>query len=150
MQTIWGKRCGNPFSWQEKKSATRNTTRLENRGQTNTHPIWGAIKSVKPKVSSRDCCRGLTGTAALEQLLQKHSWPSPKVLSGAQHRWGLLPLPSPAIMFSFCLLFGLMKTCLFSVQALVRANSCLSSKKRFSVCHQILSRHHLRRIDRLW
>lgn len=83
MQTIWGKRCGNPFSWQEKKSATRNTTRLENRGLTNTHPIWGAIKSVKPNVSSRDCCRGLTGTAALEQLLQKHSWPSPKVLSAS-------------------------------------------------------------------
>lgn len=47
------------FQGGRKKFTTRNSTTLETKDQTNSRPVGEAIKSVKPKISSRDCCRGL-------------------------------------------------------------------------------------------
>lgn len=47
------------FQGGRKKFATRNSTTLETKDWTNSYPIQETIKSVKQKVSSRDCYRGL-------------------------------------------------------------------------------------------
>lgn len=52
---------------------------------------------------------------------------------------GVSPLPSPAVTFSFCPLFQLVKISWFSARCLVRANSCLSPKPHFPACHQVPS-----------
>lgn len=91
---------------------------------------------MKPKVSSRDCCRGLKdcGCAVKTEL-----WSSRKALSalvsiGMSVDGGVSPLPSPALMFCFCPLLWLV-----SAQCLVKANSCFSPEPCFPLCHQVPS-----------
>lgn len=136
---MWGKLCGNQGG--RKKFTTRNPATLETKGQTNSHPIWETTKSAKPKVSSRDCCRGLKDGGSGATTVKTQSQPLKEVpwFPWGSVWMGVSPPPSSAVTFSLCPLFRLMKIWLFAALCLVRANSGLSPETRCSVCHQVPS-----------
>lgn len=135
-----------------KKIATRNSTTLETKDPTNSHPVWEAIKSVKPKVSSRDCCRGLkdSGSGATAVKTAPALPKSAECLvsmgisvDGGCHLSQAQQLHSPS-----ALCFGWWKSNCFQLSVWYEPTPVYLLRRTFQCVIRCPLGHHLRRIDR--
>lgn len=149
---MWGKLCENSFSGWDEKNVNRNSTTLENKDWTNSHSIWEPIKSMKPKISSRDCCKSLKDSGSGATAV-KHSPSPPKKCQVPSCPWesawmGVSPLPSPAVTFSFC--FSWWKSDCSQLGVWCKPSPVYLLSHTFQGVIRCPLGHHLRSTDRLW
>lgn len=150
---MWGKLCENSFSGWDEKNVNRNSTTLENKDWTNSHSIWEPIKSVKPKISSRDCCKSLkdSGSGATAENIAPALPKSAKCLNVHENQrgWGC-HLSQAQQLHSPFVSAGENPTVLSSVGVWCKPSPVYLLSHTFQGGIRCPLGHHLRSTDRLW